>query len=100
MTGMGDDGADGLGAIKAAGGHTAAQSEDSCVVSSMPRAAILKGFASKIVALDKLGGHLISQCGGGRSSPVAGETIDKSNRTEKHERTPVSSPRIGRVAPG
>lgn len=100
MTGMGDDGADGLGAIKAAGGHTAAQSEDSCVVSSMPRAAILKGFASKIVALDKLGGHLISQCGGGRSSPVAGETIDKSNRTEKQESTPVSSPRIGRVAPG
>jgi len=35
MTGMGDDGAEGLGAIKAAGGMTVAQSEDTCVVSGM-----------------------------------------------------------------
>ncbi len=47
MTGMGDDGAEGLGAIKAAGGMTVAQSEDTCVVSGMPRAAILKGYANK-----------------------------------------------------
>jgi len=32
MTGMGEDGAEGLGAIKAAGGATLAQSEDTCVV--------------------------------------------------------------------
>ena len=32
MTGMGEDGAEGLGAIKAAGGVTIAQSEDTCVV--------------------------------------------------------------------
>jgi len=54
MTGMGDDGAEGLGAIKAAGGMTIAQSEDTCVVSGMPRAAIVKGYANKIIPLDGL----------------------------------------------
>ncbi len=37
MTGMGDDGAAGLGAVQAAGGYTIAQSPDTCVVDSMPR---------------------------------------------------------------
>src|SRR5258707_13328044 len=40
MTGMGDDGAEGLGAIKAAGGMTIAQSEDTGVGSGMRRAAM------------------------------------------------------------
>ena len=38
MTGMGDDGAEGLGAVKKAGGMTIAQSEESCVVYGMPKA--------------------------------------------------------------
>ena len=46
MTGMGEDGAAGLGAIQAAGGFTLAQSPDTCVVDSMPRAAIERGFAT------------------------------------------------------
>ena len=37
MTGMGDDGAEGLGAVKAAGGMTIAQNEESCVVYGMPK---------------------------------------------------------------
>jgi len=57
MTGMGDDGAEGLGVIKAAGGMTIAQSEDTCVVGGMPRAAIVKGYANKIVPLDGLGAY-------------------------------------------
>jgi len=60
MTGMGDDGSEGLGAIKAAGGMTIAQSEDTCVVSGMPRAAILKGYANKIIPLDGLAAYLLS----------------------------------------
>ncbi|MGA2811617.1 MAG: chemotaxis response regulator protein-glutamate methylesterase, partial [Candidatus Acidiferrum sp.] len=52
MTGMGEDGAEGLGAIKASGGFTVAQSEDTCVVAGMPRAAISKGYAAKVIALD------------------------------------------------
>src|SRR5260370_1733561 len=60
MTGMGDDGAEGLGAIKAAGGMTIAQSEDTCVVSGMPRAAIIKGYANKIIPLDGIASFLIT----------------------------------------
>lgn len=87
MTGMGDDGAEGLGAIKAAGGMTVAQSEDSCVVSGMPRAAILKGHANKIVALEGLGEYISGQCGVERSSS------EKPEKNEKQEKVPVSSQR-------
>ena len=54
MTGMGDDGADGMRAVQAAGGVTIAQSMDTCVVDSMPRAAIEAGCASRVVPLDAL----------------------------------------------
>lgn len=84
MTGMGEDGAEGLGAIKAAGGMTVAQSEDTCVVSGMPRAAILKGFAKKVVPLDGLGSFLVSHCGTERAER------DRSEKNEKSERTHVS----------
>src|SRR5258708_31890053 len=60
MTGMGDDGAEGLGAIKAAGGMTIAQSEDTSAVSGMPRAAILQSYANKIIPLDGLAAYLTS----------------------------------------
>ena len=62
MTGMGDDGAAGLGAIQAAGGSTIAQSLDTCVVDSMPRAAIERGFAGKIVSLANIASTLQSKC--------------------------------------
>ena len=39
MTGMGEDGATGLGEIRAAGGFTVAQSQETCVVFGMPKAA-------------------------------------------------------------
>ena len=54
MTGMGDDGAAGMRAVQEAGGVTVAQSLESCVVDSMPRAAIEAGYASRIVPLDAL----------------------------------------------
>jgi two-component system chemotaxis response regulator CheB len=90
MTGMGDDGSEGLGAIKAAGGTTIAQSEDSCVVSGMPRAAILKGYANKIIPLDGIASHLVSNFGAERSSS---DKLEKNDKHEKNERTPVSSQR-------
>jgi two-component system chemotaxis response regulator CheB len=61
MTGMGDDGAAGLGAVQAAGGFTIAQSPDTCVVDSMPRAAIARGFADRVVSLSGLAGVLQSK---------------------------------------
>jgi two-component system chemotaxis response regulator CheB len=54
LTGMGDDGADGMRSVYEAGGVTIAQSLESCVVDSMPRAAIEAGFAGRIVPLDAL----------------------------------------------
>jgi two-component system chemotaxis response regulator CheB len=62
MTGMGDDGAAGLGAIQAAGGFTIAQSPDTCIVDSMPRSAIERGFASKIVSLAGIASVLQMKC--------------------------------------
>ena len=63
MTGMGDDGAEGLNAVKKAGGLTIAQSEDSCVVYGMPKAAIERGYAQRVVALDAMANTLQAVCG-------------------------------------
>ncbi len=92
MTGMGEDGAEGLGAIKAAGGMTIAQSEDTCVVSGMPRAAILKGYANKVIPLEGLGTFLANHYGAEKNSAEKdpGEKVEKD---EKPEKTPVSSHR-------
>jgi len=61
MTGMGEDGAAGMGAIQAAGGFTIAQSPDTCVVDSMPKSAISRGFANRVVSLSALSGMLQSK---------------------------------------
>ena len=92
MTGMGEDGAEGLGAIKTAGGLTIAQSEDTCVVSGMPRAAILKGHADKIVSLDALGAFLVTHCNADRSREKDRSGKDQQEK-QKSERTHVSSHR-------
>ena len=62
MTGMGDDGAEGLGAIQAAGGLTIAQSPDTCIVDSMPRSAIERGYAARVVSLSSLSSFLQAKC--------------------------------------
>jgi two-component system chemotaxis response regulator CheB len=69
MTGMGDDGADAIGAVQAAGGVTIAQSMDTCVVDSMPRAAIEAGYAGRIVPLEALPSVLQVLCQGVASKP-------------------------------
>jgi two-component system chemotaxis response regulator CheB len=58
MTGMGADGADGIGEIKANGGVTVAQDEKSCVVFGMPKAAIERSHIMDVVSLENLGGYL------------------------------------------
>jgi len=93
MTGMGEDGAEGLGALKAAGGITVAQSEDTCVVSGMPRAAITKGYADKVIPLEGIAAFLIQNYGNDRSSSEKFDKNDKNDKNEKSERTPVSSHR-------
>jgi two-component system, chemotaxis family, protein-glutamate methylesterase/glutaminase len=68
MTGMGDDGVHGLGLIKAAGGMTIAQSEQSCVVFGMPKAAIDSGHAMRVVDLSAMANTLQAQCSGRNAS--------------------------------
>ena len=54
MTGMGNDGADGMVALRARGAHTIAQDEASCVVYGMPREAVLRGGAAQSLPLDHI----------------------------------------------
>ncbi|MGD0305298.1 MAG: chemotaxis response regulator protein-glutamate methylesterase [Candidatus Acidiferrales bacterium] len=62
MTGMGEDGVAGMSAVLAAGGSTIAQSPESCVVDSMPRTAIERGFAQRVVNLPNLASILQTKC--------------------------------------
>jgi two-component system chemotaxis response regulator CheB len=62
MTGMGEDGAQALGLVKAAGGLTIAQSEESCIVFGMPKVAIERGHAMRIVDLEGMASALQAQC--------------------------------------
>ena len=86
MTGMGEDGAAGLGAVQTAGGFTIAQSPDSCVVDSMPRSAINRGFATRVVSLSNLASVIQSKClperstdGSDASASSAIETIGQGS---------------------
>jgi len=54
LTGMGKDGAAGLGRMRAAGAQTFAQDEASCVVYGMPKVAIETGAASRAVTLAEM----------------------------------------------
>lgn len=54
MTGMGDDGADGLLEMKESGAYTIAQDANSCVVFGMPKEAIARGAATKVADLEKI----------------------------------------------
>jgi two-component system chemotaxis response regulator CheB len=81
MTGMGEDGAQGLGLVKAAGGMTIAQSEESCVVFGMPKAAIERGYAVRVIALDALANTLQAQCMQDRKIGSKPESDDRGKAT-------------------
>lgn len=59
MTGIGSDGAQGLKAIKEAGGSTMAEDESTCVIFGMPKAAIELGCVDEIVPLDKIAAQIM-----------------------------------------
>ncbi len=54
LTGMGNDGAQGLLAMRQAGAHTVGQDEASCVVYGMPKAAAETGAVERVVPLDRV----------------------------------------------
>jgi two-component system chemotaxis response regulator CheB len=61
MTGMGDDGAAGLLEMKNAGAYTVAQDEATCVVFGMPKEAIKRDAAQKVMPLEQIAGVITSQ---------------------------------------
>ena len=67
LTGMGEDGVDGLRTVRATGGCVVVQDEASSVVFGMPGAAIAAGLAERIVPLSAIAGSLIQMIGKTRS---------------------------------
>jgi two-component system chemotaxis response regulator CheB len=60
LTGIGTDGAQGVEAIKAAGGMTLAQDEESCVVFGMPGAAVASGAVDEVAPVERIVQRLMS----------------------------------------
>jgi len=60
LTGMGDDGARAMTAIRAAGGHTIAESEETAIVFGMPKAAIERGGAEFILPAYAIGEKIVA----------------------------------------
>jgi two-component system chemotaxis response regulator CheB len=63
LTGMGSDGAEGTRAVKAAGGLTMAQDEQSSMIYGMPRAAWETGCVDMVVSLDSIPRRLLILAG-------------------------------------
>jgi two-component system chemotaxis response regulator CheB len=59
MTGIGDDGANEMVAIRSAGGHTIAESEATAVVYGMPREAIERGGASVVLPSHRIASEIM-----------------------------------------
>ena len=59
LTGMGDDGADAMGVMRAAGAPTIAQDEQSSVVWGMPGEAVKRGHADEVVPLHNIAGRIL-----------------------------------------
>ncbi len=60
MTGMGDDGANGMLEMKQAGAVTIAQDEETCVVFGMPNEAIKRNAVDRILPLQAIAGAVIA----------------------------------------
>jgi two-component system response regulator WspF len=59
LTGMGSDGAAGLGALQRAGWLTLVQDERSCVVYGMPRAALEAGVVQQVLDIAQIGPNVL-----------------------------------------
>lgn len=77
LTGMGNDGAEGLLKMREAGSLTIAESEESSVVFGMPRAAIQKDAAQDILHIDRIGAMIVELTG--TLSGLKNERSDDSN---------------------
>jgi two-component system chemotaxis response regulator CheB len=60
LTGMGEDGAAGIKSIKAVGGQTIAQDEDTSAVFGMPKRAIETGFVDDVLPIDEISEGIVN----------------------------------------
>jgi two-component system chemotaxis response regulator CheB len=64
LTGMGNDGTEGLRAIKNHGGYTIAEDKSTCIVYGMPRSVIQAGLVDKVVPLPGIAEEIIKKVAG------------------------------------
>ena len=69
LTGMGDDGARGLLEMRNAGARTIAQDEETCVVFGMPKEAIERGAAEKVLPLERIADEIATGRASHRQHP-------------------------------
>jgi two-component system chemotaxis response regulator CheB len=60
LTGMGADGVEGLRAIRDAGGRTLAESEETCIIYGMPKAAVEAGVVDRSVPLGRVADEILT----------------------------------------
>ncbi len=93
LTGMGDDGAEGLLEMKRAGATTLAQDEATSIVFGMPKEAIRRGAVDQVVALSAIANAICAFVGGGpkgRRAPARtmdGPPTSKRRATSRHRST-------------
>ena len=71
LTGMGDDGADGLVELRRAGGWVIGQDEATCVVYGMPREAAARGAVTEVLPLPEIAGAIVESWNRGRIGAAA-----------------------------
>jgi len=62
LTGMGNDGTDGMSLVKGMGGFTLAESRETAVIYGMPKEAVKAGVVDKVLPLDKMADEIIKAC--------------------------------------
>jgi two-component system, chemotaxis family, protein-glutamate methylesterase/glutaminase len=65
LTGMGDDGLEGVKAVREAGGYVIAEAASTCIVYGMPRTVAEAGLASAVAPLDEIPGLMLALAGDG-----------------------------------
>src|SRR5207249_9868942 len=60
LTGMGADGVEGLRAIREAGGRTLAESQETCVIYGMPKAAVEAGVVDRTAPLPRVADEILA----------------------------------------
>jgi two-component system chemotaxis response regulator CheB len=60
LTGMGNDGLEGMEMIKKNNGKTLAQNKETCVVYGMPKAVVEAGIADKVIPVEEIAGEIVN----------------------------------------